>query len=329
MSDREELPFGLLGAIVELGAVGPGLDEEGLLKGVAAVIVAGEVPDRFFAVVAHPHQIGLAEGIALPAGRRGEVAGLEQTIGRDGCGQGLEMVHFTVAPPFRLGGEAAGEEGDNHDSRNDKEQGAFEKLDVGGRSHAGGGDDDRHDHADDADADPVRHAEERLDQHPGADHLRDQVEDRDAEGGDRRHQLDPLGVELGVESVGEGVLAETFHRLGNEEEGDHPARQVANGVHPAIEAGGGDHAADAEERSGGEIVAGEGDAVGEPVDVAAGGIVAGRGGGAAGEVEGEAEDEGDETEEEADGQRRSMVNHGRRPLTCSDALLQHCRASCR
>ncbi len=203
----------------------------------------------------------------------------------------------------RFGAQAANENADNNDGGEDQQQGALEELDVGGRGHAGGGDDDGDDHADDADADPVRQAEQRLNQNAGADHLRDQVEDRDDQGRDGGHQLDALGVELGVEGIGEGVLAEALHRFGDQEEGDHPAGQVADRVHPAVVAGRGDHAADAEERGGREVVAGEGDAVGEPVDVAAGGVVAFRRGGPAGQVERQAEDKKNKRNKEADGQR--------------------------
>ena len=107
-------------------------------------------------------------------------------------------------------------------------------------------------------------------------------------------QLDALGVELGVEGVGKGVLAEALHRLGDQEEGDHPAGQIADGVEEAVVAGGGDHAGDAEEGGGGEVIAGKGDAVDEPMDAAAGGIVAGGGGGAPGQIERKAEDKNNE-----------------------------------
>ena len=119
--------------------------------------------------------------------------------------------------------------------------------------------------------------------------------------------LMPRRVEAGVERVGERELAEPLHRLGDDEQRDDPAGEVADRVQEAVVAVEGDHAADAEERRGREIVAGERDAVDEPGNLPVGGEVAGRRLGLLAEVEAEAERDGDERDEDDDGQRRRFV----------------------
>ena len=52
-----------------------------------------------------------------------------------------------------------------------------------------------------------RQSQQRLDQRPGPDHLRDQVEQADDQRADRGRQLDPAAVELAVQRVGERELA--------------------------------------------------------------------------------------------------------------------------
>jgi hypothetical protein len=74
-------------------------------------------------------------------------------------------------------------------------------------------------------------------------------------------------VEAVVQRVGEGEPAEALQRLGDDEERHDPARQVADRVEESVVPIEGDHAADAEERRGRQVVAGEGHAVDEPVDL--------------------------------------------------------------
>ena len=88
--------------------------------------------------------------------------------------------------------------------------------------------------------------------------------------------LMPRELKRAVERVGERELAEPLHRLGDDEQRDDPAGQVADRVQEAVVAVEGDHAADAEERRGREIVAGEGDAVDEPGNLPVGREIAGR-----------------------------------------------------
>ena len=80
----------------------------------------------------------------------------------------------------------------------------------------------------------MRQAQQRLDQHAGADHLRDQVADRDDQRADGGGQLDAARVVLGVDGVGEGVLAQPLHRLGHHEQRHDPAGQVADRVEEAV-----------------------------------------------------------------------------------------------
>src|SRR5690606_25962505 len=107
----------------------------------------------------------------------------------------------------------------------------------------------------------------------------------------------------------ERELAEPLHRFSDDEERDDPAGEVADRVEEAVVAEEGDHAADAEERRGREVVAGEGDAVDEPGDLPVGGEVAGGVLGLAAEVKADAERDADHAEEDGDGEGRRFVVH--------------------
>src|SRR5262249_36187991 len=131
--------------------------------------------------------------------------------------------------------------------------------------------------------------------------------DERADGGG---ELDAAGVELGVEGVGEGVAAETLEGFGDDEQGDDPAGEVADGVEEAVVAVEGDHAADAEERCGGGGGAGEGNAVDEPVDAAAGSEESAGGAGLAAEVEAQPEGESNDQPEDGDGVEIEGIEHG-------------------
>ena len=120
---------------------------------------------------------------------------------------------------------------------------------VGGGSHTGGGNDQSNNDADDDNAHVVGQTEQRLNQNAGTNHLRDQVKHRHDQGRDSGSELNTLGVELGVQSIGKGVLTEALHRFGDQEQGYHPAGQVADGVEKAVVTSGRDHAANTEEGS--------------------------------------------------------------------------------
>ncbi len=218
------------------------------------------------------------------------------------------MIGFSVAL-IGVGRKTATEDTDHQDGGTDQQQATLHKLDIGGRGHTGGGNDQGNDDADDDNAHVVGQTEQRLNQNTSADHLRNQVEHRHYQGGDSGGELNTFGVKLGVESIGKGVLTKALHRLGDQEQGYHPAGQITDGVEEAVVTGGRDHAADTEEGSGREIVAGKSDAVNEPVNVSAGGVVTFGGGGATGQIEREAQNKEDESTKQGDCQRRLRINH--------------------
>ncbi len=139
-------------------------------------------------------------------------------------------------------------------------------------------------------------SEQWCHQHPGADHLRNQVKERNGQRTDGGHQLNTLGIKLGVQRVREGVLTQTFHRLGHHKQGNDPTGKITDGIEESIVPHRGDQSANSEERCGGEIVAGKSNAVHEPVNVSAGGEVALSRFGFAGEIERHAEHKADKGE---------------------------------
>ena len=203
---------------------------------------------------------------------------------------------------------AAQDQDRQHEAEQHQER-ALDELHPGRRHHAGGDDDGGDDDADQQHADDVRQAEQRRDQRAGADHLRNQVEEADDQRADGGRQLDAARVVAAVEGVGEGEAPHPLQRLGDDEERDDPAGEVADRIQEAVVAVEGDHPADAEERRRGQVVAGEGDAVDEPVNFAVRGVVAGRRRGAAAEPRREADDDEDEGDEDADGERGRRVDH--------------------
>src|SRR2546425_24299 len=82
---------------------------------------------------------------------------------------------------------------------------------------------------------------------PGPHHLRDQIEQADQQRADRRGQLDAAGVELAVQRISEGVLAQPLDRFGDDEQRHDPAGEVADAVKKSVVAEERDHPADAEE----------------------------------------------------------------------------------
>ena len=65
---------------------------------------------------------------------------------------------------------------DRQNEAEQHQQRALEELHIGGRDHAGGDDDDDHGRADDDHAPVMFQPQQRLDQRPRADHLRNEVE---------------------------------------------------------------------------------------------------------------------------------------------------------
>ena len=143
-------------------------------------------------------------------------------------------------------------------------------------------------------------ADQRLDQHARADHLRDQVEGDDGERPDRRRGARrPLAQPEG-EHVGDRVLAGVAHALGQQEhhgqEGDEEPDRVQEPVEPVEE----DQAGDAEERRRRQVVAGDRQAVLRAGDLAAGGVEADGAGRALGRPVGDAERDREDDREDHD-----------------------------
>ena len=172
-----------------------------------------------------------------------------------------------------------GQHQQRHQRRAAEQQRRLDDLHPGGGDHAAEGDVDDHQHADDDDRPEIGQAEQQLDQLPGADHLRDQVEgDRDQRAG-RRHRADRRRLQAIGGDVGEGEAAEVAQRLGHQEHDDRPADKEADRVDQAVVAGGEDQRGNAEERGRRHVVAGDREAVLEAGDAAAGGVeVLGRAG---------------------------------------------------
>ena len=111
----------------------------------------------------------------------------------------------------------------------------------------------------------------------GADHLGQQVEDRDDDrrgGGRGAHRRLPHPVR---QLVGHRVAAGVAQQLGDQQQGDQPGHQEADGVEEAVVAVEGDGAGDAEERRGGHVVAADRQTVLEAAEGAAAGVVVGGG----------------------------------------------------
>src|SRR5262245_49379465 len=148
--------------------------------------------------------------------------------------------------------------------------------------------------AHDQDTDRMWKTEQRLNQHSGADHLRNQIEDADGKSADGSRELNAARLKSIIQSIRESVFSQTLKRLRYHEEGDDPAGQITNRVKEAVIAVEGDHAADAEERSRRQVIAGECDAVDDPVNAAVGREVATGGASLRSEPEADAEREGNE-----------------------------------
>ena len=109
-------------------------------------------------------------------------------------------------------------------------------------------------------------ADERLDEHAGADHLRDQVEGDDGERAERRGRACRLLPQPEAQDVGDRVLARVPHALGEQEHDRQERDEEADGVQEAVEAVEVDQAGDAEEARCAEVVAGDRQAILEARD---------------------------------------------------------------
>ena len=227
---------------------------------------------------------------------RGRLGGRLAGGGRDA---GLDLHRLGE---HRLGAEAeVPQHHERHEaSRRPSSRHGLDDLHPGGGRHAAEQHVDHHQRADDDHRDPVLEAEQQLDQLPGADHLRDQVErhdDQRARGGEHAHRR-LLEAERG--DVGEGELAEVAQPLGHQEGDDRPADEEADRVDQPVEAADHHRRRDAEERRRRHVVAGDRQAVLEAGDAAAGGVEVGGGLGACRGPLGDEQRDDDEHAEHAD-----------------------------
>ena len=114
-------------------------------------------------------------------------------------------------------------------------------------------------------------ADERLDQHARADHLRDEVDEQHGERAERRgHARGPL-AQPEREDVGERVLARVAHPLGEEQQHRQEGDERRHEAHERVDAEEEHEPGEAEERGGRHVVARDRPAVLQAADRAAGG----------------------------------------------------------
>ena len=179
------------------------------------------------------------------------------------------------------------------------EEDGFDDLDPSGGEHAAEDHVDEHEDPDADDGWGEGDADELFDDAAGADHLGDHIESGDHESGEGGHGANGSGVEAIGEEIRHGVFAGVAEGFGDEEEDGEIGDEEADGIHEAIVAFEADDAADAEERGGAHVIAGDGEAILPAFDGATGGEVSGGAGGfASGEISDD-EREGDEGKEHA------------------------------
>ena len=160
---------------------------------------------------------------------------------------------------------------DRQQGRAREQQPGLDDLHPGRGDHAAEDDVAEHEHAGDDDREREVDADERLDEHARADHLRDEVEGRDGERPEGRGGPRRALVEAERQDVGDRVAAGVAHPLGEQEQHGEERDEEADGVEHAVEAEQEDQAGDAEERRGRHVVAGDREAVLHAGDAAAGG----------------------------------------------------------
>lgn len=90
---------------------------------------------------------------------------------------------------------------------------------------------------------PVLEPEQRLDQGPRTNHLRDEVEKTHNQRADTRRGLNTSRLKAAVEGVRERELSKAFEGFGNDEQGYDPACQIPDGIKKSIKSVESDHAA--------------------------------------------------------------------------------------
>ena len=145
----------------------------------------------------------------------------------------------------------------------------LDDLHPGGGHHAAGRDVGDHQRADHDLGIEVRQSEQKLDELPRADHLRDEIERHHRQrAGGRQDSHRPRG-EPESRHVREGEASEIAQALGDEEQHDRPADEPSDRIDEPIEARLEHQRRDAEERCRRHEVAGDGEAVLQPGDAAA------------------------------------------------------------
>ena len=194
-----------------------------------------------------------------------------------GCSLGAQpgggrhlCLHLDSARKEGFGREAElGQDRKGHDRRAAEQEHRLDDLHPGRGDHSAEQDVERHQHADDQDRVNIIEVEQQFDQLPGADHLRDQVEEHDGECRDRREAPDRQLGETERGDIGERIFAEIAQPLRHQEEDERPADQEADRVDQPVIAYPENLRGDAEEGGRGHIVAGNGETVAEARDAAA------------------------------------------------------------
>ena len=214
------------------------------------------------------------------------------------------------------GGEEAGQAeavlapGDEHqqDGRGHQQHG-LDDLHPGSGLHAAEHHIGQHQHADADHGDVIVDADQGLDQHAAADHLRGQVEGGHGNGGQCRDGLGGFRIVAEGQDVTQRVLADVAARLGDHQQHGDVSHQPAHRVHEAVITVKGDQAGDAEEGRGGQVVAGDRPAVLDAGYRATGGVELGGGVGGFRGPERHIHGHGDDQAEHGEGHPLEFVGH--------------------
>ena len=158
-----------------------------------------------------------------------------------------------------------GQHHDRHHRRAADQQDRLDDLHPGGALHATDQHVDDHQQADDGDheglTDVAGDVEQQRHQTARARHLGQQVEQADGQRGGRRGQPDRTLLQPEAQHVGHRELACVAQQFGDQQQGDQPRDQEADGVQEAVVAVDRDGAGDAEEAGRRQVVTGDRDAV--------------------------------------------------------------------
>ena len=177
-------------------------------------------------------------------------------------------------PSFSLGSSKPSiQDHDGQDQREKDQQSPFEELDVGRADHAGRHDNHHHNRADKHNTLPILQTQQRLDQSPCSDHLRDQVNQADDQGAQASRRANPRGLKFAGQGIGKRVLTKPLERFGDNQQGHQPTGEVSDRIEKTVESIEGDHAADAQEGRRRKVVSSKRDPVDKPRYFAAGGKV--------------------------------------------------------